>query len=67
MINRMEDNMSGAEQVSIRLPVDVLARVDRAVYDRRRRRASGRASRSSVIATLVAEALQPVANQEDRS
>ncbi|WP_181832520.1 hypothetical protein [Bosea caraganae] len=58
--------MSGAEQVSIRLPTDVLARVDRAVYDRRRAKAAGRASRSSVIATLVADALQP-ATKEDRS
>ncbi len=59
--------MSGAEQVSIRLPADVLARVDRAVYDRRRAKKAGRASRSSVIATLVAEALQPAAKPEDRS
>lgn len=58
--------MSGAEQVSIRLPADVLARVDAAVYRRRRTKAAGRASRSSVIATLVAEALKP-AKKEDRS
>jgi len=59
--------MSGAEQVTVRLPVDVLARVDAAVYQRRRTKSAGRASRSSVIAALVAEALQPGAKQEVRS
>lgn len=59
--------MPEAAQVSVLLPADVLARIDRAVYDRRRAKKAGRASRSSVIATLVAEALQPAAKPEDRS
>lgn len=58
--------MPGAEQVSVRLPADVLARIDRAVYARRRAKSTGRPSRSSVIATLVAQALS-TAKPEERS
>lgn len=59
--------MPGAQQVSVLLPADVIARIDRAVYDRRRTKAAGRASRSGVIATLVAQALPPASKPEDRS
>lgn len=59
--------MPGAEQVSVRIPTEVLARVDAEAYRRRITKAAGRPSRSGVIASLVAAALQPELKPESQS
>lgn len=59
--------MNGTSTVCLRIPDDLLLRVDERVFERRKHKESGRAaSRTAVIIDLIADALvHPVANFGD--
>lgn len=59
--------MNGTSAVCLRIPDDLLLRVDERVFERRKHKESGRAaSRTAVIIDLIADALvQPGAKLGD--
>ena len=59
--------MNGTSTVCLRIPDDLLLRVDERVFERRKHKANGRAaSRTAVIIDLIADALvQPGAKLGD--